>query len=91
VLLQWLNPAPCMPHPIYLPAILAKPAESGGKYRARIQILPNPCSVPLDGIRVPAIRRLKMDPGRFWRVAKGSEFIDLPISLQQLELFSPRE
>jgi hypothetical protein len=88
VLLEWLHPrsAHASPHtPVRNPR---KSAKYGGWDRARNQLLPNSCSVPLDGIRVPAIRRLEMDPGRFWRVAKGSGFIDLPIPLQQLELFS---
>jgi hypothetical protein len=28
-----------------------------------------------------------MDPGRFWRVAKGKEFLELPIPPRQLLLF----
>ena len=32
-------------------------------------------------------RRLKVDPGRFWRLAKGKEFLDLPPQLRQLLLF----
>lgn len=32
-------------------------------------------------------RRLKMEPGRFWRVAKGKEFLDLPSPPRQLLLF----
>lgn len=32
-------------------------------------------------------RRLKLDPGRFWRVAKGKEFLDLPKPALQLLLF----
>jgi hypothetical protein len=32
-------------------------------------------------------RRLKLDPARFWRVAKGKEFIDLPPPPVQLRLF----
>jgi hypothetical protein len=34
-------------------------------------------------------RRLKMDPGRFWRLAKGKEFLDLPAPPRQLLLFDP--
>ena len=33
------------------------------------------------------LRRLKLDPSRFWRVAKGREFLDLPTPLRQLLLF----
>jgi hypothetical protein len=32
-------------------------------------------------------RRLKLDPGRFWRVAEGKEFLDLPQPPVQLLLF----
>jgi hypothetical protein len=32
-------------------------------------------------------RRLKLEPGRFWRVAKGKEFLDLPEPPRQLLLF----
>lgn len=32
-------------------------------------------------------RRLKLDPGRFWRVAKGKEFTELPKRPAQLSLF----
>ena len=32
-------------------------------------------------------RRLKVDPGRFWRLAKGKEFLDLPPPPRQLLLF----
>lgn len=32
-------------------------------------------------------RRLSLDPGRFWRAAKGREFIDLPKTPVQLLLF----
>jgi len=32
-------------------------------------------------------RRLNLDPGRFWRIAKGKEFIDLPKPPVQLLLF----
>jgi hypothetical protein len=32
-------------------------------------------------------RRLKLDPGRFWRVAKGKEFLELPLAPRQLLLF----
>jgi len=32
-------------------------------------------------------RRLKLDPGRFWRVAKGKELIELPKRPKQLTLF----
>src|SRR5205823_3147637 len=31
--------------------------------------------------------RVRLDPGRFWRAAKGKEFIDLPTSPRQLTLF----
>jgi hypothetical protein len=31
--------------------------------------------------------RLKLDPGRFWRVAKGKEFVELPKRPRQLTLF----
>jgi hypothetical protein len=34
-------------------------------------------------------RRLKMDPGRFWRVSKGKEFLDLPTPPRRLLLFDP--
>jgi hypothetical protein len=37
---------------------------------------------------VYAIRlRLKLDPGRFWRVAKGKEFVEFPKPPRQLTLF----
>ncbi|WP_439628575.1 hypothetical protein [Gemmata sp.] len=43
-------------------------------------------TITTDDVR--AIRlRLKLDPGRFWRVAKGKEFIDLPQRPRQLTLF----
>ena len=32
-------------------------------------------------------RRLKVEPGRFWRLAKGKEFLDLPAPPRQLLLF----
>jgi hypothetical protein len=32
-------------------------------------------------------RRLKMEPGQFWRVAKGKEFVPLPKRPKQLKLF----
>lgn len=31
--------------------------------------------------------RLKLDPGRFWRVAKGKEFIEIPKPRRQPTLF----
>ncbi len=39
-----------------------------------------------DGAKAIA-RRLKVDPGRFWRLAKGKEFLDLPAPPRQLLLF----
>lgn len=39
-----------------------------------------------DGVKAIA-RRLRLDPGRFWRVAKGREFLDLPSPPRQLLLF----
>jgi hypothetical protein len=36
-------------------------------------------------------RRLHLDPGRFWRVAKGREFVDLPKRPVQPSLFDPEE
>jgi hypothetical protein len=39
-----------------------------------------------EGARAIA-RRLKLEPGRFWRVAKGKEFLDLPSPARQLLLF----
>ena len=39
-----------------------------------------------DGAKAIA-RRLKVEPGRFWRLAKGMEFLDLPSPLRQLLLF----
>jgi hypothetical protein len=36
-------------------------------------------------------RRLKLDPGRFWRVAKGKDFLDLPTPARQLLFFEIRE
>jgi hypothetical protein len=39
-----------------------------------------------DGARAIS-QRLKLDPGRFWRVAKGKEFLDLPTPARQLLLF----
>ena len=40
-----------------------------------------------DGAKAIA-RRLKVDPGRFWRLAKGKEFLDLPTPPRQLLLFN---
>lgn len=39
-----------------------------------------------DGAKAIA-RRLKVDPGRFWRLAKGKEFLDHPPPPRQLLLF----
>lgn len=36
-------------------------------------------------------RRLRLDPGRFWRAAKGREFLDLPPPPRQLLLFGPED
>lgn len=32
-------------------------------------------------------RRLRLDPGQFWRAARGKDFLDLPRPAQQLVLF----
>jgi len=32
-------------------------------------------------------RKLNLDPGRFWQVAKGKEFLDIPTPPRQLLLF----
>jgi hypothetical protein len=43
-------------------------------------------TLTLDDTRVIKLR-LGLDPGRFWRAAKGREFIDLPTPPRQLTLF----
>ncbi len=43
----------------------------------------------LDDVGTHAIQhRLYLEPGRFWRVARGKEFMDLPTPPRQLLLFS---
>lgn len=37
------------------------------------------------------LRRLKLEPGRFWRVAKGKEFLNLPSPPRQLLLFEDED
>jgi len=43
-------------------------------------------TITTDEVRAISLR-LKLDPGRFWRVAGGKEFIELPKRPRQLTLF----
>jgi hypothetical protein len=65
-------------------ALLTEPAHAAASFPSSSRLV---AAVTEDGARVIK-RRLGLEPGRFWRAAKGREFLTLPTPLRQLTLFS---